>query len=182
MKARSGVVAASPKTVQGLITQEHAQLRHHLDHVRAVAHGMPSEEPLMLRNRLDAVLSFLHHGLLPHLEVEEHTLCAAVDRLPSGPHCGPAMAFDHAAIRALVADVDRVARGVRFKTEAAELQRLLFVLEALARLHVDKEERLHLPALKRLPLKDRQAIGEQLGEHAVKHGHERWGFSEHPRP
>ncbi len=157
-------------------------MRHHLDHLRAIADRMPSEEPLMLRNRLDAVLSFLHHGLLPHMELEEQTIYAAVDRLPNGPHCGPAMALDHAAIRALVADVDRVAGGVRDKERTARLQRLLFVLEAVTRLHVDKEEQLYTPALKHLPAGDRAAIAAQLREQAVKHGHERWGFSDHPRP
>ncbi len=62
MTARSRPAAAHPRTVQGLLTREHAQVRHHLDHLRAIADRTPSEEPLMLRSRLDAVLSFLHNG------------------------------------------------------------------------------------------------------------------------
>ncbi|MBJ7595480.1 MAG: hemerythrin domain-containing protein [Candidatus Dormibacteraeota bacterium] len=173
---------AHPGTVQGLLAREHAEVRHHLDHLRAIADAAPSEEPLMLRNKLDAVLSFLHNGLLPHMDVEEQTLYAAVDRLAEGPHSGPAMVLDHEAIRALVADVDRATGGLQSKEEGAELQRLLFVLEAVARLHVDKEERLYRPALKRLPSKVRAEIGAQLRAHAVTHGHESWGFSDHPRP
>jgi Hemerythrin HHE cation binding domain len=182
MTARSRPAPAHPRTVQGLLAREHAQVRHHLDHLRAIAETMPSEEPLMLRNRLDAVSSFLHNGLLPHMEMEEQTLYAAIDALADGPHCGPAMVLDHVAIRALVADVDRVVGGLRDKEEIITLQRLLFVLEAVTRLHVDKEEELYAPAAKRLPPKVRTLIVAQFRGHALKHGHDRWGFSDHPRP
>jgi hemerythrin-like domain-containing protein len=182
MTARSRPAPAHPRTVQGLLAREHAQVRHHLDHLRAIAEAMPTEEPLMLRNRLDAVSSFLHNGLLPHMEMEERTLYGAIDALADGPHCRPAMVLDHVAIRALVADVDRVVGRLRDKQETSKLQRLLFVLEAVTRLHVDKEEELYAPAAKHLPPKVRALVVAELREHAVEHGHERWGFSDHPRP
>lgn len=151
MTARSRPAPHTPQNGERPACREHAQVRHHLDHLRAIAETMPSEEPLMLRNRLDAVSSFLRNGLLPHMEMEEQTLYAAIDPLADGPHCRPAMVLDHVAIRALVDDVDRVVSGLRGKEETITLQRLLFVLEAVTRLHLDKEEELYATAAKHLP-------------------------------
>ncbi len=136
----------------------------------------------MLRNRLDAVLSFLHNSLLPHMDLEEATLYAAVDRLADGPHCGPAMLLDHVAIRALIDDLDRVTGGPRLKERTTGLQRLLFVLEAVVRLHIDKTDQLYTPAVKHLSREVRAEITAQLREHPISHEHDRWGFSAHPRP
>jgi iron-sulfur cluster repair protein YtfE (RIC family) len=157
-------VAPRPRTVQGLLAREHALLRRHLRQLRYIAETMMKEQPLALRDRLDAVLSFLHDDTLPHMEMEETIIYAAVDRLPNGPHSGQAMALDHQAIRALVHEVDRLTSGQTSKKTAAKLQGALFALEAVTRLHIDKEERLYTPLLNQLSPRVRAAIRAELRE------------------
>jgi len=49
---------------------------------------------------------------------------------------------------------------------------VLFALEAVTRLHVEKEERLYTPVLNQLSPTVRAAIRAQLREHSVHRGHE----------
>jgi iron-sulfur cluster repair protein YtfE (RIC family) len=154
-----------------LLAREHALLRRHLQHLRSIAEAMMQEQPLALRTRLDAVLGFLHDDALPHMEMEEATIYAAVDALPDGPHSGAAMALDHEAIRALVHEVDGLTSGLASKKKAVKLQGALFALEAVTRLHLEKEERLYTPLLNQLSPRIRAVIRAQIREHSVHRGH-----------
>jgi hypothetical protein len=107
------------------------------------------------------------------MEIEETTIYPAVDRLPDGPHSGPAMALDHEAIRALIHEVDGLTRGPTSKRKRMKLQGVLFALEAVTRLHIEKEERLYIPVLNQLSPKVRAAIRAQLLAHPVNRGHAR---------
>jgi hemerythrin-like domain-containing protein len=101
------------------------------------------------------------------MALEETTTYAAVDRLPGGPNAGVAMALDHAAIRALVRDVDKLTSGLASKQKMVKLQGALFALEALLRLHIEKEEALYLPLLNQLSPTVQETIGAQLREVSV---------------
>jgi hemerythrin-like domain-containing protein len=160
--------AREPSAVQGLLAGEHAVLRRHLRTLRSVAESMWTEQPLALRNRLESVMSFLREEALPHMALEETTTYAAVDRLPGGPNAGAAMALDHAAIRALVRDVDKLTSGLASKQKMVKLQGALFALEALLRLHIEKEEALYLPLLSQLSPTVQETIGTQIREVSVK--------------
>jgi hemerythrin-like domain-containing protein len=140
---------------------------------------MMTEQPLALRDRLDGVLRFLYDDALPHMEMEETTIYAAVDRLPDGPHSGPAMALDHQAIRALVREVDRLTSGLTSTRKKIKLQGALFALEAVTRIHIEKEERLYTPVLAQLSPEVRAEIRAKLREHSVNRGHGRQGHSDH---
>lgn len=165
--------APQPRTIQGLLAREHALLLGHLQNLRSIAEAVMTEQPLRLRDRLEGVLTFLHDDTLPHMEMEETTIYAAVDRLPDGPHAGPAMALDHEAIRALVHEVDGLTSGLTSKRKRMKLQGVLFALEAVTRLHIEKEERLYTPLLNQLSPRVRAAIRAQLLAHSVNRGHAR---------
>jgi iron-sulfur cluster repair protein YtfE (RIC family) len=135
-------------TVEELISREHALIRRHLTHMRRVADDAQHEVPLTLRNRLDAVLSFLHNDLAAHMRIEEDVLYPALDRSATAHWSSQAMRFDHEAILRLLDQIDHAVTDPKHTKE--DLQRLLFVTEAVIRLHVDKEERLVMPLLNRL--------------------------------
>jgi iron-sulfur cluster repair protein YtfE (RIC family) len=128
---------------------------------------MWTEQPLRLRRRLDSVMTFLRDEALPHMALEETTTYAVVDRLPGGPNAAAAMALDHAAIRALVGDVDRLTSGLATKQKMVKLQGALFALEALLRLHIEKEEVLYLPLLDQLSPAVQETIGAQIRQVSV---------------
>jgi hemerythrin-like domain-containing protein len=159
--------AREPSAVRELVTGEHAVLRRHLPTLRSVAESMWTEQPLALRNRLDSVMSFLREEALPHMALEETTTYAAVDRLPGGPNAGAAMALDHAAIRAIVRYVDKLTSDLASKQKMVKLQGALYALEALLRLHIEKEEALYLPLLNQLSPTVQATIGEQLRQASV---------------
>jgi hemerythrin-like domain-containing protein len=169
-------------TVQELIATEHAAIREHLDHVRALAEDAQHEVPLRLRSRLDAPLSFLHRDLASHFRIEEEVLYPALDRVGGGSWSSRAMALDHEAITRLRDQLDDLVGNPWQSRWTDELQRLLFVFEAITRLHVEKEELLFTPLLDRLEPGVHEALRQRLAEHATQHGHGAWGFSARPRP
>lgn len=170
------------ETVEDLIASEHAIVRQHLGHMRVIAEAAPTEIPLTLRNRLDAVFSFLHNDVLPHMRLEEESVYEAVDRIPDGPHSMAAMVIDHEVIRRLIGELDHLAGPRGWKRWRAELQPRLLVLEAVMRFHVEKEERLYGPFLDQIEPTAAASVRARLLEHSVQHGHAPWGFSAHPRP
>jgi hypothetical protein len=56
------------------------------------------------------------------------------------------------------------------------------VLEALVRLHVEKEERLFGPSAGGLDGRVEESWRKHLAGHAVQHHHAPWGFSTDPKP
>jgi Hemerythrin HHE cation binding domain len=140
----------SLETVEDLIAGEHAIVREHLGHMRVIAEAAHTEIPLTLRDRLDAVFSFLHTDALPHMQLEEETVYAAVDRILDGPHSMLAMLIDHEVIRRLIGELDHLVGPHGWKRWHAELQPRRLVLEAVIRFHVEKEERLYGPFLNRI--------------------------------
>jgi len=166
-------------TVEELISREHALIRRHLTHMRRVADEAQHEVPLTLCNRLDAVLSFLHNDLAAHMRIEEDVLYPALDRSATAHWSSQAMLLDHEAILRLLDQIDHAVTDPKHTKE--DLQRLLFVTEAVVRLHLDKEERLFMPLLDRLESDVSGVFRRRLAEHAVQRHHAPWGFSAHPR-
>jgi hemerythrin-like domain-containing protein len=169
-----------PADVQALLAGEHEVLRRHVRTLHSVAESMWTEQPLALRRRLDAVMRFLREEALPHMEVEETITYVAVDRLPGAPDTGAAMALDHKAIRALVHEVDKLTSGLPSKRKMANLQGALFGLEALLRLHIEKEEVLYLPKLSQLSATVQATIRDQISEVSVRRPRQRQPAT--PRP
>jgi hemerythrin-like domain-containing protein len=169
-------------TVEELMAAEHAAIREHLDHVRTLAEDAQRELPLRLRSRLDAPLSFLHRDLPSHFRIEEEVLYPALDQAGGASWSSRAMALDHEAIMRLRDQLDDLVGNPQQSRWTDELQRLLFVLEAITRLHVEKEELLFTPLLGRLEPGVHEALRRRLAEHATQHGHGAWGFSSRPRP
>jgi iron-sulfur cluster repair protein YtfE (RIC family) len=172
----------SDATVEQLIAGEHAIMREHLDHVRSVADDAQYAVPLTLRHRLDAVLSFLHNDLVSHIQTEEEVVYPAIDRVADADWSSQAMRLDHEAITEMLGQLDRAIADIRRVRWLDEIQRLLFVLEAVIRLHFDKEERMLVTLVGQLDSGAREVLQHRVAGHAVQHHHAPWGFSAHPKP
>lgn len=169
-------------TVEQLIGGEYTIMREHLDHMRSIADDAKYAVPLTMRHRLDAVLSFLHKDLVSHIQTEEEVIYPAFDRVADANWSSEAMRFDHEAITDLLSQLDRAIADIRRVRWMDEVQRLLFVLEAVIRLHLDKEERMAAPLVGQLESHAGQLLRQRLAGHAVQHHHAPFGFSAHPKP
>jgi hypothetical protein len=132
------------------VAREHENVREHLGHMAAIA-AVPSDIPVKLRNRLDAVFRFLHVDLLTLMTFEEETLYPALDRIPGVPHTPGAMAADHDRIKRTIDLLDDSAGAHGWERWNAALHRPLVVdAHAQIRAHLDTEEFLYGPLLSRL--------------------------------
>lgn len=172
----------SDATVEELVASEHAIMREHLAHMRSIADDAPLEIPITLRHRLDAVLSFLHNDLLSHIQTEEEIIYPAFDSVVGADWSSQAMLIDHEAIMAALGQLDRAIADIRRPRWRDEIQRLLYVLESMIRLHLDKEDRMSAPLVGRLDSRTGESLRQRLAGHAVQHHHAPWGFSAHPKP
>jgi iron-sulfur cluster repair protein YtfE (RIC family) len=172
----------SDATVEQLIVGEHAIMREHHDHMRSVADDAQRAVPLTLRHLLDAVLSFLHTDLVSHIQTEEEVIYPAFDCVADADWSSRAMRLDHEAITDMLGQLDQVIADIRRARWLDEVQRLLFVLEAVIRLHLDKEDRMSAPLLGQLDSRAGESLRQRLAGHSIQHHHAPWGFSAHPKP
>lgn len=104
--------------------------------------SVPCEElrPHVLANR-----DFLNGLLLPHMEAAEKALYPALAQVLADPRAMAPMSREHAEIRTLTADLDRLCghhrEGAPYTPgEAIELRRVLFRLYAIVKVHLVEEE------------------------------------------
>jgi hemerythrin-like domain-containing protein len=132
--------------VRDAIHDHHQQILARLgDHVAALIDEEHEGDPAGL-------VEFLKSELMPHAAGEERHMYPAVDPLIR-EHGRPTatMSVDHEFIAGYVHDIEDTAAGLR-EASAAErpalllrLQRLILQLDAVLRLHLEKEERVYLP-------------------------------------
>ncbi|HEX8753869.1 MAG TPA: hemerythrin domain-containing protein [Solirubrobacterales bacterium] len=142
--------------------EEHAALLEHVEHLRAVAAGLPTMGDAERTEELKHILDFLRGTLIPHAEAEERVLYPAVAELLGDPRSTATMISDHHAI---VARIEALAASAPDDVE--RLQELLYGLHALLIVHFHKEEDDYLPLLEARPAQEVAALFEEMG-----HGHE----------
>ena len=158
--------------VRDAIHDHHQQILAQLgDYVSALAPEGEARE-----GDPDALVEFLQGELMPHAAGEERHLYPAVDPLIRA-HGRPSatMSVDHEFIAGYVRDIADAASGLR-QAGAAErpallrrLQRLVIQLDAVLRLHLEKEERVYLPLFEEyLSDEDQQSV--LAGMHEAGYG------------
>lgn len=129
-----------------VIRAHHRQLLRELsERVSALAEGRPEGDP-------QGLAAFLTSHLLPHAAGEERALYPAVEPLVKAHGRATAtMSVDHEHIEHYIAEIQQAARAMA-STPPSEnrellptLQRLALQIEAIFRLHLEKEERVYLP-------------------------------------
>jgi iron-sulfur cluster repair protein YtfE (RIC family) len=131
------------------LRSEHAQLLPRLESLTEAARALEdsgNEVPAAL----DTVLVFLHDSLIPHAQAEDAVLYPMVEQVMKAPGATATMSRDHVEVVTLTADLQRLRDSLHAAPEAdqrRDLQRLLYGLYAIIRLHFAKEEELYLPVL-----------------------------------
>ncbi len=132
--------------VGAAIRSHHRELLETLTRqVAALVEGQPDADPA-------ALADFLQHELLPHAVGEEKHLYPAVEPLVKAHGQATAtMSVDHEFIEHYIRQIGETAEGLRRagteERPALErrLRHLALQLEAVLRLHLEKEERVYLP-------------------------------------
>jgi hypothetical protein len=117
---------------------EHAQLEA-LPAAAIATEGSEDEVPAAL----DAALAFLRESLIPHAWTEDAVLYPMVEQVMHAPGATATMSRDHVEVVRLTAALQRVRdslQGAPDPDRRRELQRILYGLYAIIRLHFAKEE------------------------------------------
>jgi len=143
-------------------------------HRELMAHIIDGTESLAKGEvaQLDAFVQFLKSDLLPHAGGEEAHLYPAIDALVRDHgHATATMSVDHEFISGYVQELEQVGNELQ-RAAAADrpelarrVARLAIGLEALMKVHLEKEERVYLPLFERyLPASDQQRVLDGMHE------------------
>ena len=128
------------------LRDEHKELIPHIERIREVADGIP-ELPLdEIREGVKDVYEFLAYHLIPHAQAEDAALYPVVGKVLGSPEATRTMKRDHVEVGRYVEELADLKEGLSaddFKT----LQRVLYGVYALVKVHFAKEEEVYLPIL-----------------------------------
>ncbi|MBI3750395.1 MAG: hemerythrin domain-containing protein [Chloroflexi bacterium] len=129
---------------RSVATEHHARLGPGVDHLAATAELIGSASTDDLRQQLDTASAFLNDLLLPHMSAVEQAIYPELERRLQNVHSMSPMRAEHAAIRALVADLDALRAGLgtgHLATgKAISLRRDLYRLHAILKIHMAEEQ------------------------------------------
>ena len=169
-KAAPPALAATPGSVEQLITDEHFAIRAHLTDLRELATVLPELDQGAAHEGAGAVLDFLNNELLPHAAAEEASLYPAIDRLV-GAGTTQTMTLDHQAIASMIEQLGTAVSADAGPASRADMQRLLFVLEAFVVTHLWKEDTAYVPLLARLDSHAYTALHAEVAGHTAHREH-----------
>ena len=133
------------------LREEHQELLPHIEAIRQTADAI-GEAPLSeLLPQIDGVYDFLARHLLPHAQAEEAALYPVVGKVMGAPEATGTMSRDHVEVGRLIDELGLIRANVSGATLAAaqikDLQRVLYGLYTLVKVHFAKEEEVYLPIL-----------------------------------
>jgi iron-sulfur cluster repair protein YtfE (RIC family) len=152
--------------------QEHRQIRSRLAAMRALADGIDEIPGAALTNELDGMVAFLDGGLIPHALAEEEILYPRVAEAMAPEQATATMSRDHLEILRLLDQLRHLTHRLReqpSKRLRRDLRRILYRLEAIGALHLDKEEEIYLPILDEV-LTPESAAALFAALHHAEHG------------
>lgn len=161
--------------VAALILEEHGGLLPHLEHLEHLAAESATLDETELRTRLEEVLEFLRHGLLPHAEEEERSVYPAAEKLLRAVGGSTrTMSIDHRFIGEMVEQLEGTSSRPLSGSDRERARSLLYGLRALLEVHLTKENEVYVPLLNRLSPAERRRLHDRLGggEHGDDHHHE----------
>jgi iron-sulfur cluster repair protein YtfE (RIC family) len=130
---------------------EHRELVPKLDALRVLAAALDSDNPAVIKSKLDEVVSTMRHDLLPHARAEEAVLYPAVERAMDAPGAMATMIADHREIARRIEALAGSATVLSDRTprheQIEDLRAQILGLWAILLLHFEKEEDVLLPIL-----------------------------------
>lgn len=128
------------------LRDEHKELIPHIERILEVADSIPDTTPEQIHAGVQDVYEFLAYHLRPHAQAEEAALYPAVQRAIGSPEATRTMSRDHVEVGRYIEELD----GLRVDPSPGNfkaLQRVLYGVSALVKVHFAKEEEVYLPIL-----------------------------------
>jgi hypothetical protein len=119
-----------------------AQLEEQAEFLSEAARKLPDLMPERREELRNRVLGFLRQEIVEHMRRNERLLYPKVAERLGDPLAAAPMNYEHRAIRWWI---DEIARADI--SDADELQRLLYGIHALIKVHLSREEELYVGAL-----------------------------------
>jgi iron-sulfur cluster repair protein YtfE (RIC family) len=144
------------------LRDEHKELIPHIEKILEVANSIPEAPLEEIRDGVKEVYEFLAFHLIPHAQAEDVALYPAVQKVLGSPDSTRTMTRDHVEVGRYIeqlAELQQELAPRNFKT----LQRILYGLYALVKVHFAKEEEVYLPILEeRLTPDEAKAMFEAM--------------------
>ena len=144
------------------------------EQILEVANSIPEVSPYELRTGLQEVYEFLAYHLLPHAQAEDAALYPTVQKVLGSPDATRTMSRDHVEVERYIDEL-AVLHLDPSPENARSLQRVLYGLYALVKVHFAKEEEVYLPILEaRLTADEAKEMFEameQAASHSMRTAH-----------
>lgn len=158
------------------LRDEHKELYPNVNRILTVAEGVVEAPVAEVQRGVDEVYDFLAQHLKPHAQAEEAVLYPAVQRALGSEEATQTMARDHVEVGRYIDELAELRKGFTgaslTKSQIKALQRVLYGVYALLKVHFAKEEEVYLPILdKRLTAEEANEMFEAMesAAHAAKH-------------
>lgn len=166
------------KTLTQPLRDEHKELFPHVDRIRQVAELIGTVSIGEVRTGVEEVYDFLANHLKPHAEAEDATLYPVVQQMLGSPEATKTMSRDHMEVGRYIEELAVLKAELTgeplMPAQATALQRVLFGVYGLVKVHFAKEEEVYLPILdKRLTPEAAQEMFERMeaAAHEARHAH-----------
>jgi iron-sulfur cluster repair protein YtfE (RIC family) len=128
------------------LRDEHKELIPHIEQIRKVADSLPDVPLAQIQDGIQEVYEFLAYHLIPHAQAEEAALYPVVQQVLGSPEATRTMSRDHVEVGRYVEELDDLQQDLSPRNTKS-LQRVLYGLYALVKVHFAKEEEVYLPIL-----------------------------------
>jgi hypothetical protein len=132
------------QTLPQVTHEHHERLLHHVNRMPETGDALLDATAEKVREDMEAMSRFLNTLLLPHLEASEAAIYPELERMMQNRHSMTPMKREHAEIRRLVSEIDRLSTGIGTGhlslARAIALRRVVFQLYALLKIHLAEEE------------------------------------------
>jgi iron-sulfur cluster repair protein YtfE (RIC family) len=144
------------------LRDEHKELIPHIEKILEVANRIPEAPLEEIRDGLKEVYQFLAYHLIPHAQAEDVALYPAVQKVLGSPDSTRTMTRDHVEVGRYIEQLAELQQELVPRNFKA-LQRALYGLYALVKVHFAKEEEVYLPILEeRLSSEEAKAMFEAM--------------------
>ena len=160
------------------LRDEHKELFPHVDRIRQVAELIGEAPVAEIRRGVEEVYDFLANHLKPHAEAEDVALYPVVQMVLGSPDATKTMSRDHVEVGFYIEELASLRNGLTDEAlttvQIKSLQRVLYGVYGLVKVHFAKEEEVYLPILdQRLIPESAQEMFEAMeaAAHEAKHAH-----------
>jgi len=128
------------------LRDEHKELIPHIERILEVGNSIPEASLEQIRAGVKEVYEFLAYHLIPHAQAEDAALYPVVQKVLGSPDATKTMSRDHVEVGRYVEELAELQKGLSARDFKA-LQRVLYGVYALVKVHFAKEEEVYLPIL-----------------------------------